>query len=683
VFYVARNDFWRLKSAHNESYPAMLGKIAVSIPGLQGASYLVEQHLYDAVTVARFAKDNVAVTYRTYVAALDDVAIIEIALEGEGTLEGNVQLSLPVAGKEIIEDLPLDRAFPELREQSVVDGIHYITRAFEDSVDIPTRAAMAALTVDSPDGRFTLEPGKTVRLICATSGNFKSDDCLDVVLSKVRKSSTPQQLRELENQHREWWKNYWEKSFVSIPDSAIEGQYYLSLYGTASASRDADFPPGLFGTWITQEQPAWMGDYHLNYNFQAPFYALYSANRIEQATPYYAPLLAFMPRGKYYSEKVTGIPDGIFYPVGIGPLGIETTRWTPQMEKYHWAKEYMENIEDDGMFWGQKSNVSYAVANLSMQFYLTWDREFTQKVYPFVKAAAIFWEKYLVYEDGRYVDYNDAIHEATIGDKNPLLSLGLIRQTMRTATDMSELLGEDSDRREKWMHIHDHLSHYPVFERNGKTVFRYTETGIEWVDGNTLGIQHIYPGGAIGLDSDPELLAIAMNTMQEMQERWLDSNGSNSFFPAAVRIGHNPDTILYHLGRYVKHTFPNGYQMDNPHGVENLSTVPNTINEMLCMGHQGVLRLFPVWNRNRDASFHQIRVEGAFLVSAKLENGAIDNVTVFSEQGKELHLLNPWEGRKLQVKGPDGEQQYEGERIRINTEKGTTYRLEPVKIEDN
>ena len=31
------------------------------------------------------------------------------------------------------------------------------------------------------------------------------------------------------------------KSFVSIPDSVIEKQYYLSLYGTASCSRDKEF----------------------------------------------------------------------------------------------------------------------------------------------------------------------------------------------------------------------------------------------------------------------------------------------------------------------------------------------------------------------------------------------------------------------------------------------------------
>jgi hypothetical protein len=678
VFYATRNDFWRLKHGHNESYPALLGKIELNIPGLEGASYLTEQRLYDAMTKARFEKDGFAVEYRAFVAATKDILTVEIRMEGEGTLEGNIRIDLP-GEKELHDNPPLGhtpRGKTELN--TTPDGIQYLSRAFEDSTDIPSKGAMALRVEGSSDGRFTLKQGQPVRFACAFSSNFKSENCTADVIRNIAEYSFGER-QETEKQHRQWWKSYWEKSFVSIPDSIIERHYYVSLYGMASASRDTDFPPGLFGTWITAEQPAWSGDYHLNYNHMAPFYALYSANRIEQAEPYYHPLLAFMQRGHYYSGKITGIPDGIMLPVGIGPLGIETTRWTPLMEQFHKDWKDGGNIEEDGMFWGQKSNASYAVANLSMQFYHTWDREFARKVYPFVRAAAVFWEKYLVYEDGRYVDYNDAIHEGTVGNKNPILSLGLIRQTLQTACDMSALLGEDAGRREKWMHICDNLSPYPVFVRNGKRVFRYTETGIEWVDGNSLGIQHIYPGGQIGPDSDPELLAIARNTVDEMQ-RWLDFNGSNSFFPAAVRTGHDPDTVLYHLDRYVKHTFPNGFQLDNPHGIENLSTVPNTINEMLCMGHQDVVRLFPVWPRNRDASFHQIRVEGAFLVSAKLENGEIGDVTVFSEQGRELHLLNPWKGRKIAVKDRNGERLYEGERVRINTEKGETYWLRGVGV---
>jgi hypothetical protein len=409
----------------------------------------------------------------------------------------------------------------------------------------------------------------------------------------------------------------------------------------------------------------------------APFYALYSANRIEQAEPYYRPLLAIMPRGKYYADKITRIPEGLLLPVGIGPLGIETTRWSPKMEKYLKDWRIKGNVEDDGIFWGQKSNAAYSVVNMSMQFYHTYDKDFCTKVYPFVKSAADFWEAYLVYERDRYVIYNDAIHEGMVGNINGILSLGLVKLVMQTVKDMSEFLGVDADKREKWMHIETHLSDYPLQERNGKTVFRYTEVGTDWVNGNTLGIQHIYPAGQIGLNSNSESLKVAKNTIQEMH-RWIDDNGTNSFFPAAVRVGYDPDTILYHLNRYVQHIFPNGYQLNNPHGIENWSTVPNTINEMLCMGHQNIVRVFPVWPRNKEAAFHQIRVEGAFLVSAELRQGEVANLSVFSEKGRELHLLNPWKNRKVTVKEANGEKMtVEGEQIIISTKLGVTYSFFP------
>jgi hypothetical protein len=678
VFYVARNDFWRLKSLDNESYPAVLGKIELSVPRLKDASFEIEQQLYDAMTIARFRKNDFSVSYKVYVAATEDVMVVEIGMEGQGTLEGSVRLALPDE-REITDNPPLEPAFPGKMELNTAEnGIRYLSRAFEDSVDIPAKAAIALQVEGFPDGRFTLTQGKPVRFVCAFSSNFKSDDCVAAAIQKVAEC-TREKIRETEKQHRQWWANYWEKSFVSIPDTLIERQYYLSLYGMASCSRDTDFPPPIFGTWITREIPSWSADYHLNYNHMAPFYALYSANRIEQAEPYYRPLLAFIPRGKYYSEKITGIPDGIMLPVGIGPLGIETTRRSPLTDKYH--KDWVDggNVEDDGLFWGQKSNSAYAVANLSMQFYRTWDREFCRRVYPFVKAVATFWEEYPKYENGRYVIYNDAIHEGTVGDKNPVVSLGLVRLVMQTALDMSLFLQEDADRRQRWQHVYEHISDYPLQERNGKTVFRYAEEGTVWWGGNTLGIQHIYPGGQVGPDSDPQLLDIARNTIGEMQ-RWLDGNGSNSFFPAAVRTGYDPDTILYHLDRYVKHTYPNGFQLNNPHGIENFSTVPNTVNEMLCMGHRDVVRVFPVWPRNRDAMFYQIRVEGAFLVSAGLEKGEVTGLQILSEQGKDLNLLNPWTNRKVSVKGgEEGEKRYEGDYIKINTAPGVMYSFFPVE----
>jgi hypothetical protein len=663
VFYLSRNDFWRLKHGHNESYPAMVGKVEVAIPALEGASYNIEQSLYDAVTVSRFTKGSQTVVYRTFLAATDDVMSVEISLEGEGEVTGSVKLSLP-GSAEIVEALPLDRSFPEKREE----GSNYISRAFVDSVDIPTKTA-AALRFISGDAVFTLKKGAPVRFVVATSGNFKSDN---PVATAIKKAETAD-LRQLETQHRAWWREYWEKSWISIPYKDVEQHYYLSLYGMATTSRDPDFPPGLFGVWITSEQPAWQGDYHLNYNFQAPFWGLFSANRIEQAEPFINPILAFMPRGKYYSEKIAQIPDGVIYPVGIGPLGIETTRWTDYMANNlaGWWKnvDVKRNIEYDGMFWGQKSDASYCVANLSMQFYHTYDKAFTNRVYPFVKACATFWEKYVKREGERYVIYNDAIHEGTVGDMNPILSLGFVRQTMQTALDMSELLQVDFDRRDRWRDVLTHISDYPLMERDGQTIFRLSEKGFEYTDGNNLALQHVYPGGQIGFDSEPELLQIARNTLK--YKNYLDMNASNNIFPTAVRIGAGFDTLITNLQRYVKHTFPNGFQLDNPHGVENWSTTPNTVNEMLCSGFHGVVRLFPSWSPSCDARFHNIRVEGAFLVSAEMKDGVVCNVSIVSEKGRDLVLQNPWVGKKITING----ESFEGERIILPTRAGDTYEI--------
>jgi hypothetical protein len=229
-----------------------------------------------------------------------------------------------------------------------------------------------------------------------------------------------------------------------------------------------------------------------------------------------------------------------------------------------------------------------------------------------------------------------------------------------------------------WKERHDRLSEYPLQERNGKTVFRYTEEGVAWWGDNTLGIQHIYPAGQIGLASDPKLVETGLNTLLDMG-RWKDFNGTNSFYPAAVRLGYQADSILMHLHEYSLNVYPNGFQYNNPHGIENLSTVPNTINEMMCMGHQDVVRVFPVWPRSMDASFHDIRVEGAFLVSASMKDGQIGEVTLVSEKGRDLTLQNPWKGREVKIKGPGAEKSnVQGEFICMKTEAGGVYRFRPV-----
>ncbi|HEV2481743.1 MAG TPA: hypothetical protein VGS79_18875 [Puia sp.] len=444
--------------------------------------------------------------------------------------------------------------------------------------------------------------------------------------------------------------------------------YYQGLYTMAACSRDPRFPPGIFG-WTTTDAPSWNGDYHLNYNFFAPFYGLYEANRIQQGTPQDAPLLDFIPRGRWYAKNVTHT-RGILYPVGIGPLGIEPTR---NFSVGGYQKE--GDIEQGGLFYGQRSNAAYGLVNMAQQWRCTYDKGYGRKIYPYALAVVDFWEDYLKLEHGRYVIYNDAIHEGSGADKNPILSLGLVRNALDLVIDLSTNLKVDEARQAHWKDILNRLSGFPTQIRKGQTVFRYTEEGLAWADGNGLGIQQIYPANAISLKSPGALLDVARNTIGEMQ-RWQDMNTSNSFFVAAIRVGFDSSVILNELHKYALHTRPNGFQLDNPHGIENSCTVVNAIDEMLCMSVGNVIRVFRIFPKNSNASFKNLRAWGAFLVSAGLKNGVVTGVKIVSEKGKPCVVANPWPGKKLLIirKGKKPETAA-GREISFKTAAGETIEL--------
>ncbi|MBP5630932.1 MAG: hypothetical protein J6W97_05190, partial [Bacteroidaceae bacterium] len=143
-------------------------------------------------------------TCQTFVAATEDLMLIRLIAEGKERISGSVQLVLPEKSE--------SPGYPDQRESGISpDGIQYIARAFVDSVEIPTRAAVALRVDGSSNGSFTLSPGKPLVLVCAFSSDFKSDDCLQAVLRCVSACGSRRQAQVLKA-HRRWWKEYWKKS---------------------------------------------------------------------------------------------------------------------------------------------------------------------------------------------------------------------------------------------------------------------------------------------------------------------------------------------------------------------------------------------------------------------------------------------------------------------------------------
>ncbi len=75
---------------------------------------------------------------------------------------------------------------------------------------------------------------------------------------------------------------------------------------------------------------------------------------------------------------------------------------------------------------------------------------------------------------------------------------------------------------------------------------------------------------------------------------------------------------------------------------ETLSAVPSCINEMLLQSYEGMIRVFPAWPSDRDASFENLRAYGAFLVSSEKKKGVVRYIKIKSEKGRTCTIENPW-----------------------------------------
>lgn len=555
---------------------------------------------------------------------------------------GQAELNVFVAPSNVIYlgiTAPDTDSFPEAKvtvssgcgAEVYAEGDVYIRRFTEPGLREKTGVAVCKKELFS-----AIENGiKTVRYCFAVVTNFDDENYAGKSAMLAEKADYDADKAKT----GEKWQKFFGKSDVILEDKKLELFYHSGLYLLACCMGNKRFPPGLYGNYVTNDDFPWHGDYHLNYNYEAPFYALSTSNHAELIDCYMAPLAEFMPDAQKFAKDYLGC-RGVYYPVGIGPLGLDLSA-------------VKDSKEHGRLFLGQKSNAAYAAVIPVMRWYAHYDTEYAKaEALPFLLEVAAFWESYLKKENGRYVICDDAVHEVPfyrgaafnerkyhkqIHAKNNILSIGLVKMLFECLLDMAEHIEIPQERQALWRDILGNISDYKTFIRNGRRCYRYTEKGIAWVKGNSLCIQHIYPASTIGLFSDKKTLKIARNTYLS-NDRRLDDNGSVSYLPCGARLGVSSEFLLRGLHDNIeKFALPNMLFAHGGGCLEHCTTIPATVNEMLLQSLKGVIRLFPC-PFDGSAQFRDLRAQGAFLVSAKRENGIISGVCIKSEKGRLLKL---------------------------------------------
>jgi alpha-L-fucosidase 2 len=100
------------------------------------------------------------------------------------------------------------------------------------------------------------------------------------------------------------------------------------------------------------------------------------------------------------------------------------------------------------------------------------------------------------------------------------------------------------------------------------------------------------------------------------------------------------------------------------------------IQEMLLQSQGGLIRVFPSMpDRWHDACFENLRAEGAFLVSAKLVDGALQWVRVTSEAGGRCRIDNAFGAPVLLANAEQKSTELSGDLLEFDTEPGQSYLL--------
>jgi hypothetical protein len=555
--------------------------------------------------------------------------------------------------------------------------------------------ATANLTTDNATMSqlaFTLPAsGGTVRLFLQAEHAKNAASPLDSVLAAVR-DMDDNGMVQIDAMNRAWWKSFWLQSYLKLGDD-LQNTWYHHLYMVGSCARSGGDSspgnaPGHWGPWNRADDMMWFSNLGMNYNAQNPYYGTYAANHVDLVDPY-------LETVKHYTEN-TGRKRVI-------------NRWvSPQIAAHMPAN--CRGVENEGSFtshgtscgggvYGEEdccmaTNAVFGILPIVWKWKYGQDRDFLATTcYPLMRSVADFYDDYIGPPvNGRYEVYG-SVHEGSDWfTKNDMFSLGAIRFLYREIIAASVALHCDAERRAHWQDILDRMSEYPLQEWGNTVTFRPDSVhdvmeALHYQGGaRNTGVMFTTTFDNIGHNTLPAYRIATCRTLDKGDmfhpQRWCGWQNGNDFgmmFVMAVRAGYRPDRVIRAIKAWKPE--PNGIVSQNEGGGIETAGIVEAINNMLLQSHDGVIRIFPNWDKTIDAQFKRLRAVGAFLVEASYHalGQRVDAVRIFSEKGNDCVLQSPFEGAGVRVTRVDNGQtvatDQNEETFTFQTSAGATYTI--------
>ncbi len=540
---------------------------------------------------------------RSFTHANRDVIVIEITGTGAApAMAWCPDVSKPTRNRNPPKDL---KGYPP-QTQREVDGIHVSVQDMPEGAEYHTDGQ--GIGQYATAWGIVTTSNRTVVYI-STRLTYPGATAADEAVSLVKEARRAG-LSALEKSHREWWHAYYPKSFLSVPDSAIESYYWIQLYKMASASRKGGPVLDLMGPWFMTTY--WPGVWW-NLNIQLTYWPFYMSNHLEEAEPLIESVWSqranlaknAAPHGadSYAIGRATGLDC-------LMPVGAEV------------------------------GNLPWTLHNLWLHYRSTMDDAYLkEKLFPLMKGGFRYLRHILVVQpDGTLVLPKTASPEYTESVASCSYTLACLRWLASTLMVADARLKADDPVVAECREVLARLEPYPIDPA----------TGIMVGKGTTLANSHrhwshlfmIYPFYEYTWDQ-PDRVELMERSLRNWTDKpgafagysWL---GAASMHAAAGR----GDKALQFLHSFLnKSSLPNTLYREGSPVIETPLAFARSLQEMLLTSHGDLIRVFPgvpvAWG---EVAFADLRTEGAFLVSAKREQGVTRWVRIVSLAGEPCRI---------------------------------------------
>ncbi|MFN7922717.1 MAG: glycoside hydrolase N-terminal domain-containing protein [Bryobacteraceae bacterium] len=459
--------------------------------------------------------------------------------------------------------------------------------------------------------------------------------------------------------HSKWWRAFWEKSSVRVPNAVVERQWFLDTYKWGSAARRSAPPITLQAVWTADngKLPPWKGDYHHDLNTELSYWPAYSGNRLEDQLGYLDWLWKTRDTAFEWTREFYGKP-GLNVPMTTDLNGRQIGGWR------------------------QYTHSATTSAWLAHHFYQHWrysqDREFLrERAYPYLRDVAVFLEAFTAARDAQGKRTHPLSASPEINDNKPSAwfdqvtnyDLALERWVFEKAAELAAELSQDAEA-QRWRTVRGEMAEFALANDGGMLI----APGVALSESHRhfSHLMAIHPLGSVRWEQGESAQKTIRASVSELDRKGSDRWCGYSFswlgsLRARARDGAGAEKALeiFATAFCLRNSFHvNGDQSGKgyskltyrPFTLEGNFAMPAALQEMLLQSYSGAIVLFPAVPESwKDVEFRTLRTEGAFLISARRSGGRVVQVEVMAERGGALRLVSPKDGSMLEVKMKPGE----------------------------